>query len=62
MKELTDAFSKTDETKVTNADYIEEYRNVEVYTKPGLDENTYVVFASYDLKFKDVETPAPGLL
>lgn len=61
MKELTDAFSKTDETKVTNADYIEEYRNVEVYTKPGLDENTYVVFASYDLKFKDVETPAPGL-
>ena len=61
MKELTDAFSKTDETKVTNADYIEEYRNVEVYTKPGLEENSYVVFISYDLKFKDVETPAPGL-
>lgn len=61
MKELTDAFSKTDETKVTNVDYIEEYRNVEVYTKPGLEKNSYVVFASYDLKFKDVETPAPGL-
>lgn len=61
MKELTDRFSKTDETKVTNADYIEEYRNVEVYTKPGLDEESYVVFVAYDLKFKDVETPAPGL-
>ena len=61
MKELTDDFNATDETKVTNATYIEAYQNVTVYTKKGLDENSYVVFAAYDLKFKDVNTPAPGL-
>lgn len=61
MKELTDNFSTTDEAKVMNASYIESYENVQVYTKQGLDENSYVVFASYDLKFKDVETLAPGL-
>lgn len=61
MKELTSSFSATDETKVTNASYIESYSNIEVYTKKGLDDNSYVVFASYDLKFKDVKTAAPGL-
>lgn len=61
MKELTDNFNATDETKVTNATYIESYENVTVYTKKGLDENSYVVFAAYDLKFKDINTPAPGL-
>lgn len=61
MKELTDNFSTTDETKVTNATYIESYDNVQVYTKKGLDENSYVVFASYDLKFQGIDTPAPGL-
>ena len=61
MKELTDNFSTTDETKVANATYIESYDNVQVYTKKGLDENSYVVFASYDLKFQGIDTPAPGL-
>ena len=61
MKELTDNFSSTDEAKVVNATYIESYDNVQVYTKQGLDENSYVVFASYDLKFQGIDTPAPGL-
>ena len=46
MKELTDNFNATDETKVTNATYIESYENITVYTKKGLDENSYVVFAA----------------
>lgn len=61
MKELTDNFSSTDETKVVNATYIEGYDNIQVYTKKGLDENSYVVFVSYDLKFQGIDTPAPGL-
>lgn len=61
MKELTDNFNATDETKVTNATYIESYENITIYTKKGLDDDSYVVFASYDLKFKDIDTPAPGL-
>lgn len=61
MKELTDNFSSTDEAKVVNATYIESYDNIQVYTKKGLDENSYVVFTSYDLKFQGIDTPAPGL-
>lgn len=61
MRELTDNFSSTDEAKVVNATYIESYDNIQVYTKKGLDDNSYVVFASYDLKFQGIDTPAPGL-
>ena len=32
-----------------------------MYTKKGLDENSYVVFAAMIWKFKDIATPAPGL-
>ena len=61
MKALTDNFSSTDEAKVNSASYIESYENVVVYTKLGLEKDSYVVFASYDLKFKDIKTAAPGL-
>ncbi len=61
MKELTDSFDATDEAKVSNASYIENYSNVTAYTKQGLTEDSFVVFVSYDLKFTDVETAAPGL-
>ena len=61
MKELTDSFDATDEAKVLNATYIESYSNINVYTKKGLTDDSYVVFVSYDLKFTDVATPAPGL-
>ena len=29
--------------------------------KPGADENSYIVSVAYDLKYKNIETPAPGL-
>lgn len=61
MRELTDNFSSTDEAKVVNATYIESYDNIQVYTKKGLDDNSYVVFTSYELKFQGIDTPAPGL-
>ncbi len=44
-----------------NSTYIESYSNIDTYTKKGLTEGSYVVFVSYDLKFVDIDTPAPGL-
>lgn len=61
MKSVTDNFDATDEAKVQNSTYIENYSNINVYTKKGLTENSYVVYVSYELKFQDIDTPAPGL-
>lgn len=43
-----------------DARYTEGYRNIVCYTKPGETEGTYLVCVSYDLKFKNSLTLAPG--
>ncbi len=45
-----------------DARYTEGYRNINCYTKPGITEGTYLVYISYDLKFNNSLTMAPGLL
>lgn len=42
--------------------YIENFENVNVYTKPGPVDNSYVAFVYYEIKFKDINTLAPGLV
>ena len=41
------------------AKYIEDYRDITCYTKQGLNEGSYV---TYEIKFRRVDTPAPGLM
>jgi len=41
--------------------YVELYQNIKCHTKKGMEEGSYVVSAELEIKFKDVETPAPGL-
>lgn len=43
-----------------DARYTEGYRNIVCYTAPGEIEGTYLVCVSYDLKFKNSLTLAPG--
>ena len=56
MKQLTDNLDAADEAKVTNSTYIESYNDITVYTKPGLTDDSYVVYASYKLKFTDTSS------
>lgn len=44
-----------------NTDFVESYNNIQVYTKLGKYEDTYVAFARYDMKIKDIYTEVPGL-
>ncbi|MDE6622431.1 MAG: SH3 domain-containing protein [Lachnospiraceae bacterium] len=43
------------------SEFIESYDNVNCYTKSGIEENSYFVYATYDVKIKDITTEAPGL-
>ena len=56
---LTDEEKQVIERK---KDYIEAYNNVVCHTKKGLEENSYVVFASYEMKISNIETAAPGIM
>ena len=41
--------------------YIESYPVLNVYTKPGLTENTYVAYVYSEVKFADMEQELPGM-
>lgn len=43
------------------SEYVESYDHLSCYTKSGLHEGEYVVSVYLEMKFKDVETAAPGL-
>ena len=40
--------------------YIDSIDNIQVFTKKGLTEDSYIVSTVIDFKFKDIDTPAPG--
>lgn len=41
--------------------YVESCQNIKCYTKSGLDDNSYLVYVSLEVKFAGVDTLAPGL-
>lgn len=43
------------------AQFVESYQNIVCYTKPGLEEGSYLTSVTVELKFAGVETPAPGM-
>ena len=61
IKNVVDELDTTDEAKITNDQYMDGYSNVEIYTKPGLEADDYVVLARYNYKFKDIDKLVPGL-
>ncbi len=43
------------------AEYIEEFRNIQCYTIAGIVEHTYIVYVAYEQKFIGIETAAPSM-
>ncbi|WP_294783421.1 SH3 domain-containing protein [uncultured Eubacterium sp.] len=41
--------------------YIEKFDNITCYTKTGADDHSFIVSVAFDLKYKNVDTAAPGL-
>ena len=62
LKTLEDDFTPSDESKVENLnDYIEGYEVGDVYTKKGMTDDSYVVYACFSYICQGVETKAPAL-
>ncbi len=41
--------------------YVEEYNSIDLYTKRGLVDGSYLVSSYIEIKFSGIDTPAPGL-
>ena len=44
-----------------NSKYIDQYENLDVYTKTGPVEGTYLAYVYSEIKFRDYETLVPGM-
>jgi len=44
-----------------NREGIEDYQNVEVYIKSGIEVDDYVIFCTYNIKLYNLSTLAPGM-
>jgi hypothetical protein len=42
--------------------FYQDYQNLVCYTAPGLSEGEYLVYAKFDIKFRQAETLAPSLI
>jgi hypothetical protein len=56
-----DELSEEDRAVVENNQRIDAYSNIEVFTYPGPEEDTWVAFASYDYRYAGYDTALPGL-
>lgn len=62
LREVVDEITESEIQAIERKkDYVEAYKNIQCYTKKGMEEGSYVVFASYEMKIYDIETPAPGI-
>ena len=62
MSRLVDRLDDTEALRAEETSkYIESYPVLEVYTKAGPKEGTYVAYVYVEVKFKDYEKPVPGM-
>lgn len=62
LSALANPLSDMEKSYITTfSQFVEQYENISCYTKKGLDDSSYIVSVYLEIKFKDVETTAPGL-
>jgi uncharacterized protein YgiM (DUF1202 family) len=61
IKTLTVDFDPSDEARIANAKYIQRYEVTDVYSKKGLDDSSYAVYACFNYYCEGIETPVPAL-
>ncbi len=51
----------TQEQLQQKTEYIDDYRNIEIFVKKSYLDGSYIVYAYHEIKFTSINTPAPGL-
>ena len=59
--EVESAVKKYYSELAEDAGFVEDYHNIQIYTKKGRYVDSFVVFVRYDMKIKDIYTEVPGL-
>lgn len=61
LKSVCDVIEEDNQLEISElAKYVESYEDISIYTKPGLDEGTYVAYICYEMKFSSKDLGYPG--
>lgn len=52
----------TQDKLAKKGEFIEDYRNIICYTKPGMTNGEHVAFVYYEIKFHNIDTAAPAMI
>lgn len=62
LHQIVDKLTDDEQNQIKQKrEYIENYNNITCYTKKGPENNSYVVFVYYEIKFVNINTSVPGL-
>jgi|GEM_PF-758169 Uncharacterized protein conserved in bacteria len=62
LREILDERITVNEDKAkAEAKVVDSYQNINCYTTPGRNDGEFVAYVSFEMKFKNINTPAPGL-
>lgn len=62
LQTLATPISEREQSYITMySEYVESYQNIVLYTKSGLDSNSYLVSVCVEIKLEGIDTLAPGL-
>jgi hypothetical protein len=62
LAQYVDNLGDINEGDIYQRDYITGYSDVECYSKEGPYENTYVIYAYFEVEYKNISTKAPGII
>ena len=61
LSQIVSPFDSSVQNNLLGGDVVEAYNNVTTYSKKGLTEGSYIVYAYYDSKISGIETLVPSL-
>lgn len=63
LEEIVDVLTEEEKESIrTRAAFIESFDNISCFTKDGPVEDSFIVFACYDMKLINIETSAPDII
>ena len=61
LSQIVSPFDSSVQNNLLNGDVVEAYNNITTYSKKGLTEGSYIVYAYYDSKISGIDTLVPSL-
>ena len=61
LKSMVDDFQELEKQQDAMTKYVEAYRELSYQVEPVENAKDYIVYVTYELKIKGIDTPAPGM-